>query len=115
MPVAGLERVRRRGLVQSDPDRRSAPPNDSRIAHFAGLIDMHRQTGRKPDVSRQSEAQSVPRPIAYPALTDEAIRSVEKFGRAQARRLTQAAALIPALAFKRVIFRRDGPIGDLAA
>jgi hypothetical protein len=76
---------------------------------------MHRQTGRKPDVARQSEAQSVPSPIAYPALTDEAIRSVEKFGRAQARRLTQAAALIPALAFKRVIFRRDGPIGDLAA
>jgi hypothetical protein len=76
---------------------------------------MHRQPRREPDVVRQREAQTVARPVADTAFTDEAISPVEKLGRAQARRPALSPALVPALGRRRFPFRRLGPVGDLAA
>lgn len=86
-----------------------------RLAHFARFVDMHRQTGRKPDVAGQREAQPAARAVAYPAFAQKAISSVEKFGGTKPRGLAPARALIPALASASILFRRDDAIGDLAS
>ena len=75
---------------------------------------MHRQPGRKRDVARERETQTVARSVADPALAQEAISPVEQLGRAEAGPLSPILALIGALAFGRTRFRRNDPISDLA-
>ena len=66
-------------------------------------------------IAREREAQAVARPVADPALAQEAMGPVEQFGRAEVSALPRAPALIGALAFGRTPFWRNDPISDLAA
>ena len=74
---------------------------------------MHRQPGRKRDVARERETQTVARSVADPALAQEAISPVEQLGGAEAGPLSPILALIGALAFGRTRFRRNDPISNL--
>ena len=61
---------------------------------------MHRESDRQRDVAHEREAQTVARAVADAALAQEAVGAVEHFGRAQARPLPQAPALLVALEFR---------------
>ena len=69
---------------------------------------------RQRDVAHEREAQAVARAVADAALAQEAVGAVEHLGRAQARALPRASALLVALDSGPGPVRRNDPISDLS-
>lgn len=75
---------------------------------------MQRESGRQRDVAREREPQAVAGAVADAALAQEAVGAVEQLGRAQARALPRAPALLVALDCGPPPVRRNDPVSDLS-